>query len=73
MYGEGIPNYIIDKARAYCARWDDQIKKATFLRQFMGIQLVADDMAGATRATGADPAGPGVAWLRICIGRLKRA
>ena len=44
MYGEGIPNYIVDKARAYCSRWDDQIKKATFLRQFMGIQLVADDM-----------------------------
>ena len=43
-YGEGIPNYIIDKARAYCARWEDQIKKATFLRQFMGVQLVADDM-----------------------------
>ena len=43
-YGGGIPNYIIDKARAYCARWEDQIKKATFLRQFMGIQLVADDM-----------------------------
>ena len=44
MYGEGIPNYIVDKARAYCSRWEDQIKKATFLRQFMGIQLVADDM-----------------------------
>ena len=44
MYGEGIPNYIVDKARAYCSRWDDQIKKATFLRQFMGVQLVADDM-----------------------------
>ena len=44
MYGEGIPNYIVDKARAYCARWDDQIKKATFLRQFMGVQLVAEDM-----------------------------
>ena len=43
-YGGGIPNYIIDKARAYCARWEDQIKKATFLRQFMGVQLVADDM-----------------------------
>ena len=43
-YDEGIPNYIIDKARAYCARWEDQIKKATFLRQFMGVQLVADDM-----------------------------
>jgi len=43
-YDRGIPNYIIDKARAYCARWEDQIKKATFLRQFMGIQLVADDM-----------------------------
>ena len=44
MYGEGIPNYIVDKARAYCSRWEDQIKKATFLRQFMGVQLVADDM-----------------------------
>ena len=43
-YGGGIPNYIIDKGRAYCARWEDQIKKATFLRQFMGVQLVADDM-----------------------------
>ena len=43
-YDRGIPNYIIDKARAYCARWEDQIKKATFLRQFMGVQLVADDM-----------------------------
>ena len=43
-YGGGIPNYIVDKARAYCARWEDQIKKATFLRQFMGVQLVADDM-----------------------------
>ena len=43
-YGGGIPNYIIDKAQAYCSRWEDQIKKATFLRQFMGVQLVADDM-----------------------------
>ena len=43
-YDRGIPNYIIDKARPYCARWEDQIKKATFLRQFMGVQLVADDM-----------------------------
>ena len=43
-YGGGIPNYIIDKARPYCSRWEDQIKKATFLRQFMGVQLVADDM-----------------------------
>ena len=43
-YGGGIPNYIIDKGRAYCARWEDQIKKATFLRQFVGVQLVADDM-----------------------------
>ena len=43
-YDRGIPNYIIDKARAYCARWEDQIKKATFLRQFIGVQLVADDM-----------------------------
>jgi len=43
-YGGGIPNHIIDKARPYCARWEDQIKKATFLRQFMGVQLVADDM-----------------------------
>ena len=43
-YGGGIPNYIIDKGRAYCSRWEDQIKKATFLRQFMGVQLVADDM-----------------------------
>ena len=42
--GERIPNFIIDRARAYCARWEDQIKKATFLRQFMGVQLVADDM-----------------------------
>ena len=43
-YDEGIPNYIIDKARPYCSRWEDQIKKATFLRQFMGVQLVAEDM-----------------------------
>ena len=43
-YGGGIPNYIIDKARPYCSRWEDQIKKATFLRQFMGVQLAADDM-----------------------------
>ena len=43
-YGGGIPNYIIDKGRAYCARWEDQVKKATFLRQFMQIQLVSDDM-----------------------------
>ena len=43
-YGGGIPNHIIDKGRAYCARWEDQVKKATFLRQFMQIQLVSDDM-----------------------------
>ena len=43
-YGGGIPNYIIDKGRAYCVRWEDQVKKATFLRQFMQIQLVSDDM-----------------------------
>jgi len=42
--GEGTPNYIIDKARAYCARWEDHIKKATFLQEFMRIQFAADEM-----------------------------
>ena len=40
--GERIPNFIIDRARAYCARWEDHIKKATFLQQFMRIQFAAD-------------------------------
>ena len=43
-YDRGIPNYIIDKARAYCARWEDHIKKATFLQEFMRIQFAADEM-----------------------------
>jgi len=42
MYG-GIPNYIIDKARAYCARWEDQTKAAAFIYPFMQIQLAADE------------------------------
>jgi len=43
MYG-GIPNYIIDKARAYCARWEDQTKAAAFIYPFMKIQFAADEL-----------------------------
>ena len=42
--GDRIPNFIIDRARAYCARWEDHIKKATFLQEFMRIQFAADEM-----------------------------
>ena len=41
--GERIPNFIIDRARAYCARWEDQVKAAAFIYPFMQIQLAADE------------------------------
>ena len=43
MYG-GIPNHIIDKGRAYCARWEDQTKAAAFIYPFMKIQFAADEL-----------------------------
>ena len=41
--GERIPNFIIDRARAYCSRWEDQVKAAAFIYPFMQIQLAADE------------------------------
>ena len=42
--GERIPNFIIDRARAYCARWEDQVKAAAFIYPFMKIQFAADEL-----------------------------
>ena len=43
MYG-GVPNHIIDIARAYCARWEDQTKAAAFIYPYMKIQFAADEL-----------------------------